>query len=89
MRTPIVIITRSLFVLTILFVIYSGALDRDGFELLLMAMGHQLTVKELDACLADMGVTSASGPITFQLFLDWWTDSMGMDAMRKKGASRK
>jgi Ca2+-binding EF-hand superfamily protein len=67
----------------------SGALDRDGFELLLMAMGHQLTVKELDACLTDMGVSSASGPITFQLFLDWWTDSMGMDAMRKKTASRK
>ena len=46
-----------------------------------MAMGHHLTLREIDACMADMGVEDT---ISFELFFEWWTDSMGMDAMRKK-----
>jgi hypothetical protein len=52
-----------------------------------MAMGHQLSQKELDACLNDMGVGN-DGTVSFELFCDWWTDSMGLDAIRKK-SSRK
>ena len=59
-------------------------MDRDGFELLLMAMGHRLTQKEIDACLQDLGVNPISGTVTFPLFFEWWTDSVGMEAIRKK-----
>lgn len=61
----------------------SGTVNRDEFELLLMAIGHRLTQRELDSCLQDMGVGSGDS-ITFELFLEWWTDSMGMEAIRKK-----
>lgn len=68
-----------------------GAINADDFELLLMALGHTLSAKELAACLSDMGVGGAEGDaavVPFDLFFDWWTDSMGMDAIRKKhGAS--
>lgn len=58
-------------------------MNRDEFELLLMAIGHRLTQRELDSCLQDMGVGSGDS-ITFELFFEWWTDSMGMEAIRKK-----
>jgi Ca2+-binding EF-hand superfamily protein len=61
----------------------SGQLNRDDFELLLMAMGHNLSQREIEGCLQDMGVGN-NGAVTFDLFFDWWSDSMGMDAMRKK-----
>lgn len=48
-----------------------------------MALGHHLSLQELDACFADMGVP-ANGTITFPLFCEWWTDSMGVEAIRKK-----
>jgi hypothetical protein len=57
--------------------------SRDDFELLLMAVGHNLTLNELDACFKDMGV-EMGGQISFDLFFEWWTDSMGMEAIRKK-----
>lgn len=63
----------------------SGYLNRDGFELLMMALGHHLTLTELDACFRDFGVDTKTGTVDFQLFLDWWTDSMGVEAIRKKG----
>jgi Ca2+-binding EF-hand superfamily protein len=63
---------------------FSGALDKDEFELLLMAMGHQLSVREIDACFADMGLDPSSGTVSFSLFFEWWTDSHGMNAIRKK-----
>lgn len=66
---------------------HSGNLDRDDFELLLMAMGYQLTQKEIDACLNDMGVNPSGGLVSFPLFFEWWTDSMGMEAIRKKSAA--
>ncbi len=67
----------------------SGSLNKDDFELLLMAMGHNLSLKEIDACFNDMGVDPASGTVSFDLFFDWWTDSHGMSAIRKKGSHRK
>lgn len=66
----------------------SGAINKDEFELLLMAMGHHLSPREIDSCLTDMGVNPNSASISFDLFFDWWTDSHGMNAMRKK-TSRK
>jgi Ca2+-binding EF-hand superfamily protein len=65
-----------------------GALTKDEFELLLMAIGHNLTLHELDACFKDMGV-EAGGVVPFELFVEWWTDAMGMEAIRKKHATRK
>jgi hypothetical protein len=52
-----------------------------------MALGHHLTQKELDACMMDMGIDPETGSIPFQLFFEWWTDSMGVDAIRKKSNS--
>lgn len=67
----------------------SGTLNKDDFELLLMAMGHNLSLSEVTACLNDMGVDSTSGTVSFNLFFDWWTDSHGMNAIRKRQGSRK
>lgn len=61
-----------------------GSVHKDEFDLLLMALGHHLSEKELDSCLNDMGVNPDGGLVPFDLFFDWWTDSMGMDAVRKK-----
>jgi len=63
-----------------------GSINRDDFELLLMAIGHNLTPHEIESCLHDMGIPHG-GMVTFELFLDWWTNDMGMDAIRKR--SRK
>lgn len=62
----------------------TGVVDRDGFELVLLALGHRLSLPEIDACLQDMGVHPQNGTVSFELFFEWWTDSHGMDAMRKK-----
>lgn len=53
-----------------------------------MAMGHNLSLKEIDACFHDMGVDAATG-VSFDLFFEWWTDSHGMNAIRKKASHRK
>lgn len=58
-------------------------MNREDFELLLMAMGHHLAQREIDACMSDMGAGNGDN-ITFDLFFEWWTDSMGMEAIRKK-----
>ncbi len=77
----------------LIFVIFgdydSGALNKDEFELLLMAMGHHLSLKEIEACFQDMGVDPSTGSVSFELFFEWWTDSHGMNAIRKKGSNRK
>jgi Ca2+-binding EF-hand superfamily protein len=62
----------------------SGKLNKDDFELLLMALGHHLSMQELDACLNDMGQNPATCALTFPLFFEWWTDSMGVEAIRKR-----
>jgi Ca2+-binding EF-hand superfamily protein len=69
-------------------VLYSGVLNKDDFELLLMALGHNLTQNELDACLHDIGVDAKKneGTVSFDLFFEWWTDSMGVEAIRKKAS---
>jgi len=59
-------------------------LNRDDFELLLLALGHQLSSQEIEACLRDLGVDPQTNSITYELFHDWWTDSMGVQAIRKK-----
>lgn len=63
----------------------SGSLNKDDFELLLMALGHHLSLEEIEACFQDMGLSSAhGGTVPFDLFVEWWTDSMGVEAIRKK-----
>lgn len=62
-------------------------MNKDDFELLLMALGHHLTEQEVNACLSDIGVdvtNNSNNTISFDLFFEWWTDSMGVEAIRKK-----
>lgn len=66
----------------------SGSLNKDDFELLMMAIGHHLTAPEIDACFIDMGVDPNGGSVPFDLFFEWWTDSMGVEAIRKKSSSQ-
>jgi len=61
----------------------SGNLNRDQFELLLMAVGYNVTSKELDACLADLGVHSGES-VSFVLFFDWWTSVVGAKFLKRK-----
>jgi Ca2+-binding EF-hand superfamily protein len=61
----------------------SGELSKDDFELLMMALGHHLSPAELDACFRDLGL-EASASVSFPLFLEWWTDSVGIETMIKK-----
>lgn len=49
-----------------------------------MALGHHLSLQELDACLQDMGQNPAACALTFPLFFEWWTDCMGVEAIRKR-----
>jgi hypothetical protein len=49
-----------------------------------MALGYRLSHKEIEACLHDLGLPPSGGSVSFQLFFDWWTDSMGVNAIRKK-----
>ena len=52
----------------------------DDLDMLLSALGFNLTSKEVQRCARDMG---AKESIEFDLFYDWWTDPMGMASMRK------
>ena len=61
----------------------SGALNRDQFELLLMAVGYNVTSRELDACLSDLGVRAGES-VGFALFFDWWTSSVGAKLLKRK-----
>lgn len=62
----------------------NGTINREEFELLLMALGYRLNHKELISCLNDLGVPSSGGSISFELFAEWWTDVMGVNAIRKR-----
>ena len=62
---------------------FSGNLNRDQFELLLMAVGYNVTSKELDACLADIGVRN-NEYVTFPIFFEWWTSSVGATYLKRK-----
>jgi len=63
----------------------SGKLDKDDFELLTMALGYNLTPAEVSSCINDMGVTDV---VPFDLFFEWWTDSMGVMAIRKRSGKK-
>ena len=65
-----------------------GKLSRDDFELLLMALGFHLTSEEIDACFADMGIPPNNGALEFDLFFEWWTDSHGVAAIRRKSGHK-
>lgn len=58
-----------------------GRISEDDLDLLMSALGFNLTAKEIESCARDMG---ARDSIEFDLFYEWWTDPMGMAAMRKK-----
>jgi len=53
-----------------------GSVNKDQFELLLMALGQNFSPLEIDACLADLGIP-AGGSVAFDLFFDWWTSPVG------------
>jgi hypothetical protein len=53
-----------------------GAVNKDQFELLLMALGQNFSPLEIDACLNDLGIPHG-GTISFDLFFDWWTSDVG------------
>jgi len=55
-----------------------GSISRDQFELLLMALHHNVSEKILNSYWADLGLP-ASESLTFELFLDWWTSDVGRD----------
>jgi len=61
----------------------SGKIDCDQFELLLMAVGYNVTGKELEACLRDIGVKSGEF-VKFETFFEWWTSNMGASYLRRK-----
>lgn len=56
-----------------------GAINKDQFELLIMALGQNLSPREIDACLSDLGVP-VGGTVPFDLFFEWWTSDVGMSA---------
>jgi Ca2+-binding EF-hand superfamily protein len=53
-----------------------GSVNKEQFELLLMALGSNLSPLEIDACLSDLGIPEG-GSIPFDLFFDWWTSEVG------------
>ena len=48
-----------------------------------MAFGHNLTSTELSTCWKDLGLKN-NELLSFELFCEWWTSEMGMQAIRKK-----
>jgi len=59
------------------------SLNLDEFELLLMAIGHNLSSSEINSCWLDMGLKN-NEKVSFDLFLDWWTSDVGVHAIKKK-----
>jgi len=53
-----------------------GSLSRDQFELLLMAIGHNVSFKQIESYWQDLGIPP-SGSLSFDLFFDWWTSDVG------------
>lgn len=54
-----------------------GSIDRNQFELLLMAMGHNVSVRQMGVYWADLGL-SESCVLPFDIFYEWWTSDVGM-----------
>jgi Ca2+-binding EF-hand superfamily protein len=55
---------------------FRGALNKDEFELLLMAIGHSATSSEVDRYFDDMGI-GGSDRLPFATFFEWWTSDIG------------
>lgn len=62
-----------------------GAIDKDQFEILVLALGVPMTVKEIDASFIDLGIPEDEG-LLFELFADWWISDVG--ATMKVGAKK-
>jgi Ca2+-binding EF-hand superfamily protein len=54
----------------------SGEITRDQFELLLMAVGHNVSFSTIDSYWSDLGI-EPNGNLTFDLFFEWWTSPVG------------
>jgi hypothetical protein len=63
-----------------------GQLYADDLGLLMMSLGFHLTNTDLKACLNDMGIVDS---FSFELFFEWWIDSVGMKAIRKTARTPK
>jgi len=59
----------------------SGSINKDQFELLLMAMGRNASALQIDSYFADLGV-SGGGTLSFALFFEWWTSDIGVEFVR-------
>jgi hypothetical protein len=57
-------------------IIRSGEINRDQFEMLLMAVGHNVSFSVIDSYWSDLGI-EPSGNLPFELFFEWWTSPVG------------
>jgi hypothetical protein len=55
----------------------SGSINRDQYELLLMAIGHSVPFHQIDSYWTDMGLANGD-MLPFELFFDWWTSDVGV-----------
>ncbi len=72
-----------LFLLLLFIIIIRGKLRPSDFELLLMSVGYQVTPKELDNCLKDLGARDGEC-VTFDMFFDWWTSDVGACMLQRR-----
>ena len=56
---------------------FRGSINKDQFELLLMAMGHNVSTGQLDLYCTDLGIGS-DGVLSFDTFFEWWTSDVGV-----------
>lgn len=61
----------------------SGKLNRDQFEMLLMAIGYNVSSKELDRCLKDLDVRDGEA-VSFNSFFEWWSSNIGAIYLNRK-----
>lgn len=54
-----------------------GEIDADELDVLMMSLGYKLKTAEIESCKKDILGGEGTGKITFQLFHEWLTDSMG------------
>ena len=61
----------------------TGTVDKDQFEILVMALGVPMTPFEVNDCFVDLGIPEGQG-IPFDLFADWWISDVGAALRVKK-----
>ncbi len=54
----------------------TGVVDKDQFEILVLALGVPMTPGEIDNSFVDLGIPEGQG-IPFDLFADWWISDVG------------